>query len=131
MDATTSADPLELIPARDFLLGVSRRQLLRFGTDPATRLNGVIGRSSVVHAVTEAAWLGGVTVLVPACHVGVSGRRLDSLRPSDTPVSCGRAACRAASRTAHRAAPRSGSAAQHRIAAAGCVQQQLPLDLTA
>ncbi|GAA0591627.1 hypothetical protein GCM10010174_03350 [Kutzneria viridogrisea] len=124
----SAADPLELTSARDFLTAVSKRQHQQFGSDPQTRLHATIGRSTTVHAVVEASWLGGVQLLVPACRVGISGWRLDSLHATDVQVTCRRPACRAAASTAHLSAPRTSSTARRERVA---VQEQLQLHLTA
>lgn len=97
-------DALRAIDARTWLNGVSERQRRLFGSE-SNRRNCVIGRSGTVHAVVEAEWLGVAEVLVPACHVGISGFDLTRMKATHKLVSCGRAACVAAAKTAHRAAP--------------------------
>jgi hypothetical protein len=103
-----SGDALRLIDARTWLDGVSARQRELFGKTTEKRRNCVIGKSGTVHAVVEAKWLGVAEVLVPACHVGISGFDLTRMRATHKYVSCGRAACVAAAKTAHRSAPSMG-----------------------
>jgi hypothetical protein len=124
------ADPLALTTARAFLVGVSEMQRVVFG-EGANQLNCVVGRSHVVHALVEVVWLGGVSLYVPACRVGFSGWQLDRLHANSADITCGRAACQAAAKTAHRAAPLTDSAASRRALTKTGVQGQLPLDLSA
>lgn len=54
------------------------------------RRNMAVRRSRTVHAVAWTEGIGGVELPVPACRVGVTGWDVESLRPVNEGVTCGR-----------------------------------------
>lgn len=133
---STSENPLTLINAKAFLDGVSARQRALFVAPDGTLMDCRIGRSRKVHSTVEVEWLGmGVSLLVPACGVGMRPDTwMSTIHPADSRADgkhgCQRAACRAHARTSYRAAPLSGAAAR-RLDTPGGVPNQLPLFLSA
>jgi hypothetical protein len=70
----------------DLLAAVAARAVADFQGKNAV----VRGGGSAVHAVALVRWLAEIEVPGPACHVGISGGELASLRPTTAAVSCRR-----------------------------------------